>query len=97
MGAMYAAEAHTASGESLMPHPFTEEMLVELPAFELFGALGWGTASALEERFGSDGTFGREAPGETVLLARLRLALAKLNSNLPPEAMAAAIEELALV
>ncbi len=42
-----------------MPHPYrpyTEEQLVELPAFELFGTLDWDTVSALEETFGSDST-----------------------------------------
>ena len=37
---------------------------------------------------------GREMSGEVVLVARLRPALVKLNPKLPPEAIAAAIDEL---
>lgn len=38
---------------------------------------------------------GRETPGEVVLVARLRAALARLNPTLPPEAVEAAVVELA--
>src|SRR2546421_3409271 len=77
-----------------MPHAYTEENLVELPAFELLQALGWEAVSASEEIFGQSGTLGRETPGEVVLLSRLRPALVKLNPKLPPEAITAAIDEL---
>ena len=116
-----------------MPHAYTEELLVELPAFELFAGLGWATVSALEEVFGKTepspnaerpsspallpscapsspallpggeggwrgggggAALGREMSGEVVLVARLRPALVKLNPKLPPEAIAAAIDEL---
>src|SRR5690349_6042940 len=77
-----------------MPHPYTEEHLVELPAFALFAGLGWETKSALEEMFGTGGTRAREMSGEVVLIARLRSALQKLNPNLPPEAIAAAVDEI---
>jgi hypothetical protein len=30
-------------------HSYTEELLVEAPAAELFGELGWQTVSALDE------------------------------------------------
>jgi type I restriction enzyme R subunit len=73
---------------------YTEDQLVEQPAAALLAELGWATVSAEEEAFGPGGTLGRETPGEVVLLARLRPALAKLNPKLPPEAIAAAIEEL---
>lgn len=62
-----------------MTHDYSEEQIVELPAIELFGALGWGTLSAIDEVFGAGGTLGRETPGDVVLLARLRPALVKLN------------------
>jgi type I restriction enzyme R subunit len=77
-----------------MPNPYTEEQLVELPAFELFAALGWNTICALEEVFGPSGTLAREMSGEVVLLARLRSALQKLNPNVPPEAIAAAVDQI---
>lgn len=78
-----------------MPNvPFNEEHLVELPAFALFASLEWATASALEETFGAEGTFGREMSGEVVLVSRLRKALVKLNDGFPPEAIERAIDEL---
>ena len=75
-------------------HAYTEEQLVEMPAFDLFDALGWTTVSAIEETFGPGGTLGREMSAEVVLLHRLRSGLAKLNPQLPPEAIDAAAEEL---
>src|SRR4051794_13577875 len=77
-----------------MPHAYTEEQLVEQPAIRLLAELGWATVSALEEVFGPSGTLGREMSGEVVLSARLRPALESLNSNLPPEAIAAAVAEI---
>jgi type I restriction enzyme R subunit len=60
----------------------------------LFAELGWHTVSAGEEIFGANGTFGLEKPGEVILVPRLRRALEKLNPTLPPEAIAAAVDEL---
>ncbi len=77
-----------------MPHAYTEDQLVEQPAIGLFAELGWTTVSAMEEIFGENGTMGRETPGEVVLVGRLRAALEKLNPSLPPEAIAAAIDDL---
>src|SRR5262245_11875641 len=77
-----------------MPHDYTEDQLVERPAIGLFAELDWQTVSALEEIFGANGTLGRETPGEVVLLARLCAALEQLNPSLPPEAIAAALDEL---
>ena len=75
------------------PH-FNEEQLVELPALDLLAELKWETASALEETFGDEGSFGRLGAGDVVLLPRLRKALEKLNPTLPPEAIEAGIAEL---
>ncbi|HTV40475.1 MAG TPA: type I restriction endonuclease subunit R [Candidatus Sulfotelmatobacter sp.] len=83
-----------------MPHPYTEDQLVEQPAMGLFAELGWQTVSATEEIFGPEGTLKRETPSEVVLLSRLRAALERLNADrigqgaLPPEAIDAAIDEL---
>ncbi len=77
-----------------MSNDYSEEQIVELPAIELFGALGWATLSAIDEVFGADGTLGRETPGDVALLPRLRAALVKLNPDLPPEAIDAAVVEL---
>ena len=74
---------------------YTEDQLVEQPSIGLFVDLGWETASAAEEVFGTNGTLGRLSKAETVLAGRLRAALGKLNPALPPEAITSAIDELA--
>lgn len=70
----------------MSPHAYTEDQLVEHPATGLFAALGWQTVSALEETFGTGGTFGRETKGEVVLTDRLRAALTQLTPGLLLEA-----------
>ena len=92
-----------------MTNPYSEDTLVERPAIDLFGQLGWGTANCFDEVFGvvgrrSAGTslrrphrpplLGRETPAEVALRPRPRRALAGLNPELPPEALALAVEEL---
>jgi type I restriction enzyme R subunit len=77
-----------------MLHDYTESQLIEQPAVDLFGKLGWETVSALHETFGRDGTLKRETSGEVVLLAHLRRALERLNPALAAEAISAAIDEL---
>ena len=77
-----------------MPHAYTEDQLVEQPAIGLFAELDWQTVSAMEEIFGPAGTLGRETKGQVVLLDRLRTALGKFNTSLPPEAINTAIDEL---
>jgi len=75
-------------------HAYTEDKLVEQPAIGLFAELGWTTVSALEEVFGANGTLARETSGEVVLVSRLRAALQRLNPALPPEGIAAGMDEL---
>lgn len=77
-----------------MPHAYTEDQLVEQPAIGLFAELGWTTVSAMEETFGPTGTLQRETKGEVVLVPRLRSVLERLNPSLPPEAIAAALDEV---
>jgi type I restriction enzyme, R subunit len=77
-----------------VPHAYTEDQLVEQPAIGLFAELGWQTVSAMEETFGATGTLLRETKGEVVLVSRLRAALVRLNSALPPEVITAAVDEL---
>lgn len=73
---------------------YTEDSLVEQPAIQLFSELGWETLSASEEVMGATGTLGREFKSEVVLVARLRIVLERLNSTLPIEAIASAVDEL---
>lgn len=77
-----------------MGHAYSEDELVEQPALELFAEIGWQIVSALEEVFGAKGMLGRETSGEVVLLERLRAACVHLNPASPPEAIAAAVDEL---
>jgi type I restriction enzyme R subunit len=77
-----------------MSHGYTEDQLVEQPAIGLFATLGWATVSAREEEFGPGGTLGRETSGEVVLAARLLVALLRLNSSIPAEAIASAVDQL---
>ncbi|MGO4871362.1 MAG: type I restriction endonuclease subunit R [Roseiarcus sp.] len=70
---------------------FSENDLVEQPAINLFGALGWQTANLMGE-FGAKGggaksPKGRESKRDAILPNRLRLALKRLNPGLPQEAL----------
>lgn len=77
-----------------MSYAFTEDQFVEQPAIGLFAEHGWQTVSALEEIFGASGTLPRETNSEVVLVPRVRPALERGNSALPPEAIIAAVDEL---
>ena len=77
-----------------MPHPNTEDQLVEQPAILLFAAMGWETMSASDEVLGPSGTLGRETTAEVVLVSRLRAALERLNPTVPPETLTIAVESL---
>src|SRR5258708_19287558 len=70
-----------------------EEPLVELPAIELFKALGYKTINAYNEFKGAN-KLNRESHSEVVLVPRLRSALQRLNPALSKEALTLAIEEL---
>jgi type I restriction enzyme R subunit len=89
----------------MIPRDYTEELLVEHPAIELFAELGWATVSATEESFGSaepspplsgrGSWLGRETKSEVVLIPKLRAALERRNPSLPADAINSAIDELA--
>jgi type I restriction enzyme R subunit len=73
---------------------FTEDLLVEQPAVELFCSLGWERVNAYQETLGADGTLGRESQHEVVLTRYLRTALERLNPALPAETVQIAIDTL---
>ncbi|HEY4246905.1 MAG TPA: type I restriction endonuclease subunit R [Lacunisphaera sp.] len=82
-----------------MAHSYSEDQLVEQPAIGLFAELGWQVAAPPPAADGAGevrdaGLLGREMKSDVVLVPRLREALEKLNPTLPPEAIAAAIDEL---
>lgn len=76
------------------PTGYTEDALVEQPAMALLAALGWETVNAYHEFDHGASTLGRETKAEVILKVRLRLALQRLNPDVPPEAIGQAIEEL---
>lgn len=80
-------------------HAHIEEQLVEQPAIGLFAELGWAVAGPVPDAGVAGeprdaGLLRREAKGEVALVPRLRAALGKHKSQLPLEAIAAAIDEL---
>ncbi len=66
---------------------YTELSLVEQPAIELLEELGWTHGDLMHEVPGPANPTGRLSWRETVLPARLREALARLNPQLPAEAL----------
>ena len=75
-------------------HPFSEDQLVEQPAIALLAELGWVALNGSHEVFGPQGTLGRPDTRCAVLPQRLMTALARLNPAVPPEAIAAAADEM---
>lgn len=74
---------------------YTETLLIENPAIELFASLGWQTVNGYAEGDGPlQAVSGRETLTDVVLKNRLLPALQTLNPDLPPEALTAALEEL---
>ncbi len=73
---------------------FSEGELVEQPAIDLLRELGWKTINLYQEAFGVDGSPWRESRRDAFLSKRLRLALEKLNPDLPSDAIELALEEL---
>jgi type I restriction enzyme R subunit len=80
-----------------MPSPYTEGGLVERPALELLGRLGWTVVNAFSETFGPAGTLGRDSMHDVVLTHRVRDALRWLNPAVPEaireEALAAVAKD----
>ncbi len=72
----------------------SEDGIVEQPALELLEELGWTRINLMQEMPGSSNHTGRTSFRQTHLPARLRAALAKLNPQLPPEALSQAEEAL---
>ena len=73
---------------------YSESTLVEQPAIELFQSLGYEHQNCFHERFGDNGTLGRETLSDIVIIPCLKSALFRLNPDLPEEAIALAIDGL---
>jgi type I restriction enzyme R subunit len=76
-------------------HDYSEDTLVEQPAIALFESLGWETGNLYAEWTGSSSSEGRQTQQDVVLEGRLRVALSKLNPDLPSDAINLVVEELA--
>ncbi|WP_234731322.1 type I restriction endonuclease subunit R [Acidocella facilis] len=79
---------------SLVSSLSTEAALVENPAIELMGELGWSTADLLHEQPGPKNPTGRASFKTPFLPARLAAALRVINPDLPDQALADAIDTL---
>ena len=69
------------------------ESEVEAAALEVLSEQGWTWKNTHEETFGEQGDFGRDKD-EPFLVNRLKAALAKLNPDLPKDALNDAYEQL---
>lgn len=70
-----------------LPDEYSEDGAVEQPALALFQQLGWQHINLMEEELGQDSFTGRTSYQQTWFPARLRAALAKLNPDLPVDAL----------
>jgi len=76
------------------PSRYSEDQLVEQPAIKLFEELGWDTINAYHETLGPGGTLGRDNRSEVFLTRRLSGAIARLNPEIPAEAVEQAVTEI---
>lgn len=73
---------------------FSEDKLIEQTAVKIFGEL-WGAENFANAYSGEmDAEFGRENPGEVVLMNYLKIALVKLNPDVSTEGLNLAIDEI---
>lgn len=73
---------------------YGELVLVEMPAMDAFAGLGWEVANLYRETFGPEGSEGRMADSEVILVRRLRRALERINPGFPAGAYEQAIAQL---
>ncbi|MFN3509376.1 MAG: type I restriction endonuclease [Allorhizobium sp.] len=73
---------------------FSEDGLVEKPAIELLQSLGWSHFNLFDESFGPDGSPFRDSLRDPYLTKTLRTSLARLNPDLPRDALDLAFDTL---
>lgn len=79
---------------TIYPDPDSEEAL-ENETMDLFRSLDWDeVVNCYDEKFGINGTLGRETSADVILVPRLREALRTLNPDIPPGAIEQAIDEI---
>lgn len=77
-----------------MSKDYSEDILIEQPAIEVFKELGYSYENCFDETFGEGSTLGRDNKSQVILIRKLKPALTKLNPDLPEEAILKAMEEL---
>lgn len=77
-----------------MYNEYTEDILIEQPAIEVFKSIDYSHKNCFDETFGTDSTLGRDNKSQVVLISKLFPALRKLNPNFPDEAIQKAIDTL---
>jgi type I restriction enzyme R subunit len=75
--------------------PYTEDHLVEQPASQLFGEMGWTAVWAMDEVFSPGGMLRRDTKSEVLLVRKLQATLERLNPTLQTHAIKFAVDELA--
>lgn len=85
---LYPEPPPTIAGE------FGEDALVKNPAVELMQWLGWECLDLYHEWASGTSSEGRHSEHEVILIKRLRLALAKLNPEIPEGGIDQAVVEL---
>jgi type I restriction enzyme R subunit len=73
---------------------YGEDSAIEQPAIQLFASLDWETVNLYQEWASGTSTEGRESEKQVVLEPRLRVALQRLNPELPQNAIEQVIEEV---
>ncbi|MCA1706586.1 MAG: DEAD/DEAH box helicase, partial [Actinobacteria bacterium] len=79
----------------MSPGLYSEAALVEKPALDLLGELGWTVVDAYGETLGPAGTLGRDSIHDVLLTHRLRDALPELNPGVPEDIREEALAVLA--
>ena len=74
---------------------YGEDSAIEQPAIQLFASLGWETVNLYQEWASGKSTESRESEKQVVLEPRLRIALQRLNPELPETAIDQVMEEVA--
>lgn len=74
--------------------PYSEDVLIEQPAIELFKSLGYEHENGFYEQIGESGTLGRVTQSEVVLKNRLKDALVRINPEIPANIINLALEDL---
>lgn len=77
----------------MTPDKYSEDEVVERPAMELLGSLGYELVDGFGEALGPEG-LGRDDQSQVTLPHRLRPKLLELNPDLPEAAIESAVEEL---